>query len=179
MSERAGQTLVIGLGNPLMGDDGVGLAALERLEREWRLPADVRPVDGGTLGLSLLPLLEDAEAVVLLDAIDAGHPPGALVIIERDDLPRALTQRISCHQASLPEVLAVGELRGTLPPRLVALGLQPGRVEVSGCLSAEVQAGLDHLLHATVARLAAWGHGLSKPVPAGALRHDAIPAQVR
>ena len=62
-----------------MGDDGLGLAALERLPSRWRLPPLVRPVDGGTLGLSLLPLIEEAEAVLLLDAIDAGQPPGSLV----------------------------------------------------------------------------------------------------
>ena len=60
MTGRA--TVVIGLGNPLMGDDGVGLAALERLRDDWDMPADVELVDGGTWGMNLLPVIEDAGA---------------------------------------------------------------------------------------------------------------------
>jgi hydrogenase maturation protease len=76
MSETRGEVLVIGLGNPLMGDDGLGLAALDRLRTQWELPATVRLVDGGTCEQPR-PLLEDAEAVVLIDAIDAGRGPGS------------------------------------------------------------------------------------------------------
>ena len=73
MSESA---LVIGLGNPLMGDDGLGLAALERLAADWVLPPGVELVDGGTWGLNLLPLLEAADQVLFLDAVDVGKAPG-------------------------------------------------------------------------------------------------------
>jgi len=86
---------VIGLGNPLMGDDGLGLAALDRLRAQWELPATVRLVDGGTWGMNLLPLLEDAEAVVLIDAIDAGRVAGELVLLERDEVPRFLGLKLS------------------------------------------------------------------------------------
>ena len=82
MSDFAGgETLVIGLGNPIMADDGVGLAALDRLRESWSLPPSVRLVDGGTWGMNLLPLIEDAAEVLLLDAIDRGGPPGALVVL--------------------------------------------------------------------------------------------------
>ena len=66
-------TAVIGLGNPLMGDDGFGLVALERIREEWRLEGDVELADGGTWGMSLLPLIENADRVILLDAIAAGE----------------------------------------------------------------------------------------------------------
>jgi hydrogenase maturation protease len=160
MSEAPPDTLVVGLGNPLMGDDGLGLAALERLERGWRLPPEIRLADGGTLGLSLLPVVEEAEAVLILDAIDAGRVPGTLVVLERDRLPRMLGRRTSRHQDGLPEVLALSELRGTLPGRLVAMGLQPARVEVAARLSDPIERGLDDLASAAAERLAAWGHRL-------------------
>jgi hydrogenase maturation protease len=166
MSEIGGETLVIGLGNPIMGDDGLGLAALERLQREWRLPADVHLADGGTWGMRLLPLIEGAEAVLLLDAIDAGRPPGELIVLGGEQLPRMFNHKLSPHQIDLREVLAIGELRGTLPARLAAVGLQPARVEMSTSLSPEVEGGLGRVVAATAARLAEWGHEVSRRLEA-------------
>ena len=68
MSNPLHRTLVIGLGNPLMGDDGAGVAALERLRDEWELPPEVELVDGGTWGMNLLPLVESAPRLILVDA---------------------------------------------------------------------------------------------------------------
>lgn len=158
MSEPGrGAVLVIGLGNPIMADDGLGLAALERLRQAWCLPESVRLVDGGTWGMNLLPLIEEAERVVFLDAIDAGRPAGELVLLEREELPRLFALKLSAHQIDLREVLAVAELRGTLPSDLVAIGLQPGRLEMSSGLSPELECRLDELIAAVVERLERWG----------------------
>jgi hydrogenase maturation protease len=105
----------------------------------------------------LLPLIEEAERIVFLDAIDAGRPVGSLVLLEREDLPRLFAHKLSAHQIDLREVLAVAELRGTLPSDLVAIGLQPGRVEMSSGLSPELEGRLDELLSAVVERLERWG----------------------
>lgn len=167
MSESGdGEVLVIGLGNPIMADDGLGVAALERLRQRWSLPESVRLVDGGTWGMNLLPLIEEADRIVFLDAIDAGRPVGALVLLEREELPRFFVLKLSPHQIDLREVLALAELRGTLPSDLVAIGLQPGRVEMSSGLSLEVESRLDELLSAVVERLAAWGHACDPLEPA-------------
>ena len=99
--------VVLGLGNPLMGDDGVGLAALARLAEGWQLGGDVELVDGGTWGMSLLPTLEGAAAVVLLDAIHVDAAPGTPVRLEGDAVPAALALKVSPHQIDLREVLAV------------------------------------------------------------------------
>lgn len=168
MSEPGGGgVLVIGLGNPIMADDGLGLAALERLRQGWRLPESVRLVDGGTWGMNLLPLIEEAERVVFLDAINAGRPVGALVLLEREELPRCFGLKLSPHQIDLREVLALAELRGTLPSDLVAIGLQPGRLEMCCGLSPELECRLDELLTAVVARLERWGCACS-PLEAAA-----------
>ena len=131
------RALVLGLGNPLMGDDGAGIAALERLQESWVLPASVAAVDGGTWGMNLLHLIEEADQVLLLDAIHAGQPPGSLVTMERDQLPRLFAIKLSPHQIDLREVLAVADLRDTLPAELAA---------------------------AAAARLAAWGHAVRPAV---------------
>ncbi len=164
-SPNAG-VLVIGLGNPIMADDGLGLAALERLRQGWTLPDSVVLVDGGTWGMNLLPLIEDAERVIFLDAISAGRPVGALVVLEREDLPRFFALKLSPHQIDLREVLAVAELRGTLPSDLVAIGLQPGRLEMFSGLSPEVERRLDDLLTTVVDRLERWGFGARALEPA-------------
>jgi hydrogenase maturation protease len=152
------EVLVIGLGNPIMGDDGLGIAALERLRESWALPQSVRLVDGGTWGMNLLPLVEDARELLFLDAIDRGRPAGELNVLEREELPRVLGLKLSPHQIDLREVLALAELRRGLPARLVAMGLQPARVEMFDGLSPEVECRMDELLAAVVGRLAQWGH---------------------
>jgi hydrogenase maturation protease len=154
---RRGGVLVIGLGNPIMADDGLGLAALERLRQVWRPPDSVRLVDGGTWGMNLLPLIEEAERVIFLDAIDAGRPVGAPILLTREELPRLFAHKLSAHQIDLREVLAVAELRGTLPSELVAIGLQPGRLEMSSGLSPQLECRLDSLVTAVVEQLEGWG----------------------
>jgi hydrogenase maturation protease len=151
-------TVVIGVGNPIMGDDGFGLAALQRLEDEWLLPEDVRLIDGGTWGLTLLPDFESAHRVLFLDAIDTGAAPGTHLVVERDALPRALAMHTSPHQVDLSDLLALARLRGTLPEHIVAIGAQPLRVEMSTELSAPLEAALDATVLAAVARLELWGH---------------------
>jgi hydrogenase maturation protease len=151
-------TVVIGLGNPLMGDDGLGLAALERLRDGWDVPAGVELVDGGTWGMNLLPVIEDAGRVLLIDAIEIGAAPGTEIVIERDHLPRYLATKISPHEVDMRDVLALAELRGTLPRLTTAVGLQPARIELSEQLSDVIGARLDGLLVTVVRLLGEWGH---------------------
>lgn len=158
MSDAPGATVVVGLGNPLMGDDGIGIAALERLRECCRFEPEVLMADGGTWGMNLLPLIEDADRILFLDAIDAGVEPGAPLTLERERLPRYVATKLSPHQIDLKEVLALAELRGTLPRYAVAVGLQPSVVEMSTELSEPVRARLDEMVDLAVGRLEEWGH---------------------
>jgi len=156
------ETVVIGVGNPLMGDDGLGIAALERLRNGWRIEPHLELLDGGTWGLNLLPHVEAARCVLFIDAIDADLEPGTLVELEREDIPRFLARKLSPHQIDVKEVLALAELRGTLPEKLVAVGLQPATVELRASLSPELASRLDDLVESVIRRLAAWGYAASK-----------------
>jgi hydrogenase maturation protease len=151
-------TVVIGLGNPVMGDDGLGVAAVARLRDEWGVPPEVALVDGGTWGLNLLPDIEDAGRLLLVDAIDRGLPPGTEIVLEREEIPRYLAMKLSPHQVDLREVLALAELRGRLPRHVVAVGMQPERVELGVSLSPALDARLDRLVRLLVDHLGAWGH---------------------
>lgn len=157
---------VIGLGNPLMGDDGFGLVALARLRDEWTLEG-VELADGGTWGMSLLPLIEDAERLVLLDAIAAGATPGEVVVLERDRLPIYLTRKLSPHQVDLRDVLAVAEWRGKLPSETVAIGVQPQSVQMGLELSPAVDRAVETAVGVVIARLVQWGHRCEPREPAG------------
>lgn len=153
-----GPTIVVGLGNPLMADDGIGLALLARLREHWRFDPEPLYLDGGTWGMNLLPDIEAAERVLFLDAIQTGSAPGAPTRLGRDRLPRWLGVKLSPHQIDLKEVLALAELRGTLPEDAVAVGLQPGKVEMDLALSPAVAARLDEALALAVETLSGWGH---------------------
>jgi hydrogenase maturation protease len=150
-------TRVIGLGNPLMADDGLGLAALDGL-RDWAFDPPVQLVDGGTWGMSLLPDIESAGRLLFLDAINVGAPPGTLVVLRRDDLPRYLTAKLSPHQIDLRDVLALADFRGGLPAETVAIGLQPAMIELATELSPPVRAHLPYLVGRAIDQLEAWGH---------------------
>ena len=151
------RTVVIGLGSPLMGDDGVGLAALARLREDWHL-GGVELVDGGTWGLSLLPVIEDAEHVVLVDAIAARAAPGDLVTLTRNRLPIYLSRKLSPHHVDMRDTLALAEWRGRLPTDVVAIGVQPDVVALGTELSPCVAEQLGPLVDAVVAQLRCWGH---------------------
>ena len=149
---------MIGLGNPIMGDDGFGLAVLRRVQERWQVPSDVELLDGGTWGMQLLPLIEGARRVLVLDAIDAGASPGTLVVLEGADLPGYFSHKLSPHQIDLREVLGLAALRGTLPHELVAIGAQPERIELCAELSPALADRVDEIAEQAVARLLDWGH---------------------
>jgi hydrogenase maturation protease len=116
--------------------------------------------------MSLLPIIEDADRVVLLDAIKAAAAPGEIVVLERERLPIYLSRKLSPHEVDLRDVLALAELRGTLPVETVAIGVQPTVVELGTELSPAVVNALEPLVDAVVARLEQWGHVCAPVVPA-------------
>jgi len=144
---------IIGVGNPLMGDDGVGIAAVERLAA-LPLPAGVEALDGGTGGLTLLELMAGAETVILLDAVEMGLAPGS---IARFDAGAIAAEEggagLSLHEAALPEVFALGREMDLLPPRLVVFGVEPASVERRLGLSPAVAAAVEPLVERVLAEL--------------------------
>jgi len=157
-----------------MADDGLGLAALDAL-RGFRFEPEVELVDGGTWGMNLLGLIEDAGRLLLLDAIHAGRPAGSLVVLRDEELPRYLFTKVSPHQVDLREVLAVAEFRGTLPSETVAVGLEPRRVEMSDSLTPLARSRLPLVVRAALGILAEWGHRAAPTDEAEAPSADADP----
>lgn len=152
--------LVLGLGNPLCQDDGVGVVAVTRLLERWSPGPGVKLMEGGTLGLWLLPLLESYRTVLLVDAIRADGEPGTLVRIEGEEVARAAAHRLSVHQVGVGDLMDAAELRGTLPPRLMLLGVVPEAVSLGLGLTPRVERALPLLMDRVVEACAELGHPL-------------------
>jgi hydrogenase maturation protease len=150
--------LVLGLGNVLLGDDGLGAAALARLERDWRIPPGVRLEDGGTLGLSLLGLLTDSEHVVIVDAVRTDDPPGTLVRLEGENVIDAVRDRLSPHQVGVADLLDAARLIDRYPATVTLRGLVPEAIDLAVVRSPAVEGGLDRLVEAIVGELQGLGY---------------------
>ncbi len=142
--------VVVGIGNILWADEGFGVRAVEALNEGWDPGPDVHLVDGGTQGLGLLPVVEDAGLLVILDAVDFGLVPGVLMVATDDEVPRYLTaKKLSLHQTSFQDVLALAQLSGHAPARMVLIGVQPQDLETYGgglspAVAARIGEATDH-----------------------------------
>lgn len=152
--------LVMGLGNLVMSDDGLGGRVITELEKRYQPNPQVSLLDGGTLGLDLLPRLEGIEKLLIIDALQMDAPPGTIFRLEGDDVPRAFANKLSVHQMGLQDLLAVAELQGHLPQQLVVIGAQAATIEMSMDFSPAIAAAFDAVIAAVLDELAAWGQRL-------------------
>lgn len=161
MSDRI-PLLVLGLGNILCTDDGVGVVALHQLRRAYRMAPGVVAVDGGTLGLSLLPLVERAERVILIDAVTDDAPPGSPVRIDGDEVAPAVYARLSPHQVGVADLLGGAAFLGRYPVEVVIVGVVPASTDLGFERTPAVAASLPGLVARVVAELTAHGY---PPIP--------------
>ncbi len=147
------RTLVLGVGNLLLSDDGVGVRVIQKLQEEHSLPEEVETVDGGTCGLDLLHFLEGVENLIVVDAANMGLPPGTIKRLEGEAVPAFLSQKMSPHEINLPELLFSAKLTGIYPKRVVVFGIQPQTIETSLDLSPPVAAQVDELVELVLAEL--------------------------
>lgn len=165
--------LVLGLGNVLLGDDGLGAAAVARLERDYQVAPRVHLADGGTLGLSLLGLLTESEHVILVDAIQADNPPGTLVRLDGADVSDAVRDRLSPHQVGVADLLDAARLIDSYPTTVTLLGLVPDRIDLAVARSSIVDDRLDELVAAVVREVQSLGYKMLRD-PKSADRHRPI-----
>ena len=142
----------------LLGDDGLGAAAIARIERDYRIPPGVSLVDGGTLGLSLLGLIADSDHVILVDAVRADAPPGTLVRLDGADVTDAVRDRLSPHQVGVADLLDAARLIDCYPSAVTLLGLVPDVIDLAVARSNAVDGGLDELVAAIVHEVQSLGY---------------------
>ena len=151
------RTCLIGLGNILMRDDGVGVHAVNEIERRFCFTPEIDIVDGGTLGLSLLPLIAERARVLFVDAVEAGLEPGEIVVREGEDVPALMGSQVSVHQAGFADLLYAASLSGVVPPEVCLVGIQPQAIDLGLETTALLQDKQKELIRTVIARLGAWG----------------------
>jgi hydrogenase maturation protease len=178
--ERAAgtRTLVLGIGNILWGDEGFGVRAVEAFHRAYAVSDDVTVMDGGTQGLYLVNFVEEADQLLVFDAIDYALAPGTLKIVRDAEVPKFTgAKKMSLHQTGFQEVLSAADLLGRYPRKLALVGCQPLDLEAwGGPLTDPVRNAIAPALDAAIGILAEWGVAVRPCVDGaghdGLLAHD-------
>jgi hydrogenase maturation protease len=166
MSRPDGPLLVLGVGNILLKDEGVGVrvamalaAACERGEIAFGHRLDI--VDGGTLGLDLLPQIEDSAALLLVDAVNLQREPGTVYLLRGDEIHATLAGHVSPHQVGISDLVAAARLLGGLPEHVSLVGIQPADISIGLDLTSVVEAVLPHALDVVVRELGSIAEALA------------------
>jgi hydrogenase maturation protease len=155
MIDSSGAVAVLGLGNLVHTDDGVGVHAIQHLQRDPRVTPGVVLLDGGTQGLSLLPHISGFPRLLVIDAVDVGERPGTLIRFEGRALD-GLPGKASVHQLGFADLMVALKLLGESPQEVVVMGVQPLSTEWSMELTAPVREALPGLLDAVIGQLERW-----------------------
>jgi hydrogenase maturation protease len=126
MTQR--RIVVLGVGNILLKDEGIGVRVVEELNRLYDFPDYVKIVDGGTQGLWLLPTIQETDCLIVVDAVLGDGPPGTLYRLEKDDIPKGLRLKQSSHDNNLVEALNLCALVDRAPEHVVVVGVQPKEI---------------------------------------------------
>ncbi len=151
-------TLLLGLGNVLMKDERLGVHAVKTIKERYDCPPELEIVDGGTLGLDLLPLFEQFERVVIVDAVNFGREPGYIGVLEDDQIPAVIFSKLSVHQIGLADLISVAKLKGVMPSKICVVGMQPSSIDFTLGLemSDVVNANIDKVIDVTIDKLKEW-----------------------
>jgi hydrogenase maturation protease len=143
--------VVLGLGNLLSRDEGVGIHAIKALSNLMPTDTGFVCVDGGVLGMGLLPLVEACSHVLVLDAIDAGQPPGTVIELEKERIPLFSAVKLSEHQVGFQEVLGLARFRNHFPCHMHFIGVQPHDLSSGLELSPAVSRALPQMVAMAIA----------------------------
>ncbi len=170
MGGQVSPVCIIGLGNILLRDEGVGVHVINTIKQRYTFTPDVEVIDGGTMGLDLLPFLEGRERVLIVDAVDFGREPGYIGIIENDDIPAMLGPKLSVHHIGLSDLLFAAKLMGTSPSEICLIGIQPESIDTGLDMTEGINGKLDEVMGLSVKRLEGWGIECALRFHQGSLR---------
>lgn len=147
METASDRIVILGVGNILLKDEGVGVRVVEKLEREYTFPDNVRLVDGGTQGLWLMSTIQETDHLIVVDAVLGRGEPGTLYRLEKDDLPKGLRAKQSAHDSDLVEAINLCGLLGNGPRSVTVIGIEPQDIQPYGLeLTEKVAAKVDELV---------------------------------
>lgn len=149
--------VVLGVGNILLTDEGIGVRAIEELGRRYQLPPEVELLDGGTSAMELLDDLANCDLLIIADCVRAGKAPGSLLRLKDEEIPALFRTKLSPHQVGLPDVLATLVITHEAPTHTVLLGVEPESLATHMGLTDTVATTLPHLVDAIAGEIAAAG----------------------
>ncbi len=152
-AQRRCPILVLGIGNILLRDEGVGVRVIEQMQK-MEFPNRVELVDGGTAGADLLDVLADRQKVIVIDAVQSDCKPGTVLRFTADDLVRPDGVGMSLHELGLGEALTMNRQLGCAPEDVVVFGIEPKNIECGLELSAEIAASVPEIVELVLAEIA-------------------------
>ncbi|WP_353683703.1 HyaD/HybD family hydrogenase maturation endopeptidase [Thermodesulfovibrio sp. 3907-1M] len=148
---------IIGIGNILLRDEGVGPKVIEILRKNYKFEPEIEIIDGGTLGLELLPYIEKYKKVLLIDIVDFHKEPGYIGILKGQEIPPYLKTKLSLHHVGVQDLLEIARLMGIMPEELVLVGIQPEVIDVGLDLSETIAGKIGELVGVVLEILKNWG----------------------
>ena len=147
---------VLGIGNLIMQDEGVGIHVIRKLENEYTFQPEIELIDGGTSGSELYGFFEDNDKMIIVDAVNFDEEPGFIGSIEKDDILKRLNTKMSMHNLGLTDVLSHVKLLDIEPSEIFLVGIQPAVIELHDELSEIVSERVDRILEVIFMKLAEW-----------------------
>jgi hydrogenase maturation protease len=152
----SGRINVLGLGNILLTDEGVGVHAVNAIKQRYTFSPEIELIDGGTMGLDLLPIFQTQDKILIIDAVDFRKEPGHVGIIEGDNIPSVLNTKLSVHHIGLSDLLFAAKLTRTTPLEVCLVGIQPKSFALGLDMTDEVRVKLDSVIDLAIQRLKEW-----------------------
>ncbi|MET0084474.1 MAG: HyaD/HybD family hydrogenase maturation endopeptidase [Sedimenticola sp.] len=153
-------TLVLGIGNTLLSDEGVGIHVVNLLENEFSLGEEVTLLDGGTLSFTLAGYLESHRHLIVVDAARVSGTPGEVACFEGDEMDRYLTgNRQSVHEVGLTDLLDIARLQGHYPEKRALIGIEPGSLDWGETPSPRVAEAIPRAAKMTAELIESWEGG--------------------
>ena len=147
---------ILGLGNILLTDEGVGVHTVNEFEKRYQVPDYVEIIDGGAAGLDLIPFIEGREKVLMVDAVNFDREPGYVGSLENEAIPVKFATKASMHHLGLMDVLSIVRLSGNYPKELCIIGIQPKSLELGLDMTQEICDKKETLIKRVVDKLSEW-----------------------
>ncbi|MFQ6040166.1 MAG: HyaD/HybD family hydrogenase maturation endopeptidase [Candidatus Poribacteria bacterium] len=141
---------VVGVGNLLLKDEGVGVHIVHALQKSGKLPDHVQLIDAGTATFDILHLIEDVDKLIVIDAVEGGGEPGTVYRFSPDDVEFGNLSAISLHELDLSNTLAMAELLGNKPKSVVIIGIEPKEITLCLELSPQIEAKIEKIIELTL-----------------------------
>lgn len=148
---------VLGIGNTILTDEGFGVRVVEYLQENYKFPANVQLIDGGTLGVELQHFIVGTQKLLIIDSIDGGAVAGTTFHLHGDEILNHFTQKISAHEIGIQDILTMLEITGKKIPRVELLGVQPYSLDAGMNLTPPMQKLLPLFADRALAILKSWG----------------------